>query len=372
MTPDAAVRLGAVALATIVAAGTLAASPPGPVVPHARQAFVMGTRVELQAYANDRPTGLALLEQMLAVIERTDVELSTWRQDSVVSRLNAAAGGGPQALPPQICRLLGDLEGLVDQTAGAFDPAIGPLVTAWDLHGAGRIPGDRDLASARAASGWHRIALDAAACELALPPGASLDVGAFGKGEALDRMRDALPAGTAWLANLGGQLAAASGQGSGGWTADLALPHARMDRAMSVRLVTGSLATSAGSERDLSVNGTRVGHILDPRSGRPATFRGSVTVWAERALMADVLSTALYVMGPDEGLQWADRHGIAVVFLDAAPGGAVHARRSAAFSRRFGDGSSPERAARPQRTMTNAARPESAIGRLSRSAVIPQ
>ena len=106
---------------------------------------------------------------------------------------------------------------------------------------------------------------------------------------------------------------------------------------MSVRLITGSVATSAGSERDLSVNGTRVGHILDPRTGRPAPFRGSVTVWAERALMADVLSTALYVMGPDEGLRWADAHGIAAIVLDAGPGGAVQARRSLAFSRRFGD-----------------------------------
>ncbi len=334
MTTRAAVMVGTV---SFVAAGTLSAGPAGPGTLHARQAFAMGTRVELQAYADRRGSGLALLEQMLAVIERTDVELSTWRDDSEVSRLNATAGMGPQPLAPQTCRLLADLANLVDQTGAAFDPAVGPLVTAWDLHGVGRIPRDRDLAAARALSGWRRIRLDAAACEVTLASGASLDVGGFGKGEALDRIRAALPADAAWLANLGGQLAAAGGQRGEGWTADLALPQARMDRALSVRLMTGSLATSAGSERDLSVNGTRLGHILDPRTGQPASFRGSVTVWAERALMADVLSTALYVMGPDEGLRWADTHGIAAIFLDASPGGSVRARRSLAFSRRFGE-----------------------------------
>ena len=80
-------------------------------------------------------------------------------------------------------------------------------------------------------------------------------------------------------------------------------------------MATGSLSTSAGSERDLVVNGERVGHIFDPRTGRPATFNGSVTVWHERGLAADALSTALYVMGPEEGLRWARRQGIAACYL---------------------------------------------------------
>ena len=80
-------------------------------------------------------------------------------------------------------------------------------------------------------------------------------------------------------------------------------------------MATGSLSTSAGSERDLVVNGVRVGHIFDPRTGRPATFNGSVTVWHERGLAADALSTALYVMGPEAGLRWAAARGIAACYL---------------------------------------------------------
>ena len=80
-------------------------------------------------------------------------------------------------------------------------------------------------------------------------------------------------------------------------------------------MTRGSLSTSAGSERDLVVNGERVGHVLDPRTGRPAAFDGSVSVWHERGMTADVLSTALYVMGPEEGLRWAEARDIAVCFL---------------------------------------------------------
>ncbi len=80
-------------------------------------------------------------------------------------------------------------------------------------------------------------------------------------------------------------------------------------------MTTGSLSTSAGSERDLVVNGVRVGHVLDPRTGRPATFDGSVTVWHERGITADALSMALYVMGPVEGLVLAEARGIAACYL---------------------------------------------------------
>jgi thiamine biosynthesis lipoprotein len=80
-------------------------------------------------------------------------------------------------------------------------------------------------------------------------------------------------------------------------------------------MASGSLSTSGGSERDRRVQGQRIGHIIDPRTGRPSTFDGSVVVWSERGLAADIISTALYVMGPDEGLRWAEPRRIAACFL---------------------------------------------------------
>lgn len=118
------------------------------------------------------------------------------------------------------------------------------------------------------------------------------------------------------MINLGGQVSVA-GPGPGGqpWTVDVADPLKRDRAAFSVRFNRGSLSTSAGSERDLLVDGHRVGHLLDPRTGMPAPFQGSVSVWHEQALVADILSTALYVMGPETGLPWAESRGLSAAYL---------------------------------------------------------
>ena len=297
----------------------------------------MGTRVVLTTYAGTRARGLQRLEQMLEVIESTEAELSTWRPDSEVSRLNAAAGRGPQRLTPRMCRLLSEVDRQVAETGGAFDPAIGSLIEAWDLHGLGRVPSGHDLDVARARSGWHRFILNREGCTLAQPSGTSIDVGAFGKGEALDRVRSELRDQGAWLINLGGQLAVSGvPPDEDGWPVSIAHPRIRSRPAVSLKMTEGSLSTSAGSERDVRVNGTRVGHILDPRTGAPAPFDDSVTVWSDRGLVADALSTALSVLGPDAGIRWADAHDVAALFLQAAANGTLHRRSSRAFSHRFG------------------------------------
>ena len=119
---------------------------------------------------------------------------------------------------------------------------------------------------------------------------------------------------------------------------EVALAHPRFRNRPVARLYlkSGSLATSGGSEADLDVEGERVGHILDPRTGRTVVRDSSVAVWNPRGLEADVLSTALYVMGPDEGLAWAEENGIAAVFL-VPDNGAVRFLSTPAFDRAFPD-----------------------------------
>jgi thiamine biosynthesis lipoprotein len=118
-----------------------------------------------------------------------------------------------------------------------------------------------------------------------------------------------------WMIDLGGQISVGGPSPQGGsWPIAIAHPRARDIPVMHVRLTSGSLSTSAGSERDLDVAGVRIAHHLDPRTGRPAEFDGSVTVWHQRGLVADMLSTALYVMGP-AGLRWAEERGLAACYL---------------------------------------------------------
>jgi thiamine biosynthesis lipoprotein len=280
-----------------------------------RRAYLMGTRAQLVTYAMRREAGLAALELALQVLKTTERELSTWSNDSDMAVLNRHPIGEPWHANPHVCRMLSEVFDWRATTAGAFDPAIGRLLAAWDIHGEGRMPSQTALAAARFSSGLGLLSLDRTRCTVTRRADVTIDVGAFGKGEALDRVEAALGNGP-WMIDLGGQVSVGGPlPGHDAWTVDIAHPLQRNRSHVQVRMREGSLSTSGGSERDLIVNGLRVAHLLDPRTGRPAPFSGSVTVWHRRGLIADALSTALFVMGPAEGLPWAEARGLAVCYL---------------------------------------------------------
>ena len=280
-----------------------------------RDVYLMGTRAQLSTYGETRDAGLATLESAMAVIEETEEELSTWRESSAVSALNRHPIGEPWRATPRLCRMFADVWEWHRRTDRAFDPAIGRLLAAWDIHGEGAIPASEAQARAIASSGMALLAFDRGRCTLTRRADVSIDVGAFGKGEALDRAAAVLGDGP-WMIDLGGQISVGGRlPPEGRWPIAVADPLQRDRPALHLWMATGSLSTSAGSERDLEVNGLRIAHHFDPRTGRPASFNGSVTVWHERGLVADLLSTALYVMGPEAGLRWAEARGIAACYL---------------------------------------------------------
>ncbi len=311
-----------------------------------RHAYLMGTRATLTALATDRSRGLATLERMLGEIEAAEAELSTWRDDSALSSINRQPLGVPYPAPRHLCDLFSDLAAWSGASGSAFDPAIGSLVAAWGLRDGGRRPRAEEIARALTTSGLEHVRVGQAPCRVTRDRPVTLDAGAFGKGAALDRVaqRELKHGSGPWMIDLGGQLAVGEHVGLG-WPVALAHPRRRDEPVLELRLAAGSLATSGGSERDRVVGGQRVGHIIDPRTGQTLSREESVVVWHERALVADILSTALYVMGAREGLAWAERRGIAVCFLVPGPGNdGATARTTSAFRARFpeADPLSPE------------------------------
>jgi thiamine biosynthesis lipoprotein len=296
-----------------------------------RQVLLMGTRATLTTWDADPARADRRLERVLEQLEDTERWLSTWRPDSEISRMNASAGHGAFRLSARTCTLFHQLDRWVRETDGAFDPAIGALIAAWDIHGDGRIPTSAELRQARAQSGWMRLGFDGVWCTVTLPDGAAVDVGAFGKGAGIDVVRAAKGDTAPWLVDLGGQIGAAGSPGPRGWSVAIARPDDRSTALLTVRLTGGSLSTSGGSESDRHVDGRRVGHILDPRTGRPAAFNGTVSVWHDSGLAADALSTALYVMGPARGMAWADAHGVAALFAIPRADGSIDRRTTTAF-----------------------------------------
>ena len=299
--------------------------------PLTRTVFLMGTEVSLTVLSTGRDAGLGALDRALEVLEAAEAELSTWRPDSAISRLNRQPVGTPWTASRRLCDMFAKADEWQRATGAAFDPAVGALIEAWDIHGSGRVPPAAALAEARARTGWPLFAFDRARCRLTRTAEARIDVGAFGKGEALDRVAAAIGDALPWMIDLGGQIAVGGLARGDAWTTALAHPLDRTRPALRLRLPNGSLSTSAGSERDLVVEGRRVGHILDPRTGRPAGFAGSVTVWHPEGLAADALSTALFVMGPERGLAWAAASGVSVCYLVPGDDGALDVLMSPGF-----------------------------------------
>jgi len=265
-----------------------------------RLVLAMGTELRLHL---EGPGELGRAsEAALAEAVRLEVACSTWDPASAWSRLNAAQSR-PVVLDGEWIDLLGRMKAWQVRTGGAFDPVLMALMRAWGIRQGGQTPDPQTLTGARRASGAGLLELDAAAGTARLGhPEAGVEEGGFLKGYALDRMRRAAdtPAG---LLDFGGQLLA--------WgrptEVSVADPRDRRHARLALLLHNASLSGSSTSERGR--------HILDPRTGEPCPAWGSTAVVAADGLTADVLSTALYVLGPDAGLAWADREGAAAAFL---------------------------------------------------------
>ena len=302
----------------------------------------MGTRLTLEVQAAERPRAMAAAEAALAEIERQEALLSTWDPQSPLSRLNAAPVGVAAHAPPELMALLEEAESWASATGRAFEPAVGALVDAWDLRGAGALPSDERLAVALRATGPAAVELDVPRSSIVRREGAAwIDTGGFGKGAALRSAANILRGSgvTGALMDLGGQvLVSGDGPAPGGrWRVDVAHPGCRERAAARLLVADAAVATSGLSERWVEVDGRRLGHVLDPRTGRPAPAWGSVTVVSADALAADAISTALYVMGPDEGMAWArDREDVGVLFL-VEEDGAVRARWNEAMEKWLAD-----------------------------------
>ena len=252
-----------------------------------RARYLMGTVCEVAVTAGTDP---AEIEKAFAEASRIESMLSTWTDDSELARVNRGA-----APSDELRALLGAAMGWMRRTDGAFDPRIGMLIDVWKTRGKGSLAKRADLDLALA----DRDA-----------PAPQYEEGGFGKGYALDRMLSFISAPEAMI-DFGGQIAV-----RGEVRVRIADPADRQRPVLELTLRDGSISTSSGSEKTFEAAGRRFSHIIDPRNGEALPPRGSVSVIAREALTADILSTALYVMGEEEGLRWSDANGVAAIFID--------------------------------------------------------
>lgn len=243
-----------------------------------------------------------LLDSAAAEVRRIEQAYSRYRADSLVSRINAAAGSGVAIeVDAETAGLLDFAARLHAQSDGLFDITSGILRRAWDFR-SGRLPEPSALAALCARIGWRKVDWQPATRRIALTePGMELDFGGFGKEYAADRAAAVLQTGgiQSGYVNLGGDLRVLGPRPDGrGWA--LGIRHPRADGTLAgVELKSGALATSGDYERYMEIAGRHYCHLLDPRSGWPVKHWQSVSVIAPVCLAAGALSTVAMLKGPD-------------------------------------------------------------------------
>lgn len=253
-----------------------------------------------------------------AEVRRIERKYSRYRDDSVISAINARAGRGGVTVDAETAHLLDFAAELHRQSDGLFDLTSGCLRRAWDFK-AGREPSPDALALQLARIGWHRVQWDGRA--IALPQaGMEIDFGGIGKEYAADRAVAVLRelGFRHGFVNLGGDLRVLGPRPDGQpWV--FAIRHPRREHEFCARIALGSgaLATSGDYERFfVTPEGRRCCHILDPRSGQPVTHWQSVSVVAPVCAAAGALATIAMLRGP-EAADFLRGQGVAFLAIDA-------------------------------------------------------
>jgi thiamine biosynthesis lipoprotein len=277
----------------------------------------MGSPCRIQVQHRS-PPALRAVEAAIAEVRRIEAKYSRYRDDSVVSRINRAAGSaGAIELDSETCGLIDFAAQAHAASGGAFDITTGVLRRAWDFR-AGRLPGLQALEALMPLIGWQQVHWQRPS--LRLPrPGMELDFGGIGKEYAVDRAATLLAeAGVgAALVNLGGDLRAVGRRDDGQpWHFGIAHPRQADAVVASIPLHEGALATSGDYERFFELDGRRYCHILDPRSGWPAAGWQSISVVAPACLAAGTITTIAMLLG-DQALPFLREQGLPFLAIDA-------------------------------------------------------
>ncbi|HLX23672.1 MAG TPA: FAD:protein FMN transferase [Usitatibacter sp.] len=277
--------------------------------PHRFAFRAMAAENEIQV-CGERGVAEIAAKRAIAEIARIEAKYSRYKDDSVVSRVNAAAGGKPVAIDDETRSLLAYADACWKQSGGLFDATSGILRRAWNFD-AKRVPADAELAPLLARVGWQDVEIDERGVRLA-KEGMQLDFGGFGKEYAVDRaalvLKDA--GAVSAIVNLAGDLAV-TGPQPGGEPWRVGIRHPRRDGLIAtLEIASGGIATSGDYERFIEVDGVRHCHILDPRTGRSARGFQSVTVLGPGCLVAGSATTVAMLKGEREGLAWLDAVGL--------------------------------------------------------------
>jgi thiamine biosynthesis lipoprotein len=314
------------ALAIVLCVGRAVAGPdPDRKFVYTGQA--MGTVISVFIWHDDEVKAAKAAEAVFVEMKRIDGVMTTWTPDSEVSKLNAAAGTKPMVVSDETFEVIARAQDVAKRTKGVFDVTVpGAFKGLWkfDQDMDNTLPAPAEVKKRMALMGYQHVALDPKKKTVLLKKkGMSINLGGIAKGYAVDKCVKLLydQGFTNFMIQAGGDMFVAGKKGDAPWIVAIRDPRGAKDAMFaSAPVENHSFSTSGDYERAFIKDGKRYHHIIDPRTGQPATASRSVTVRAKDAFTADAWSKALFILGPVESQKLIKQQKLTdfeVVWVDA-------------------------------------------------------
>ncbi len=286
----------------------------------------MGTyyRVSLVIDEKIKESGLqAAIEDLLSQINQ---QMSTYLPDSEISQFNQSESTEWFAVSDDFALVSGKAKEIYQHTKGKFDPTLGPLINLWSFGADQRptkIPTAQDLeqVAQKFGSNHLEIQLEPAALKKSIPD-LNLNLSAIAKGFAVDELAELLESNKIenFLIDIGGELRSKGMNQQGqSWRVAIEKPNPGENQSVQqvVSITDKSIATSGSYRNFFEENGVRYSHIIDPQTYQPIEHKlVSVSVIADNCMTADGYATALMVLGPELGYDFALQYGLAVYMIE--------------------------------------------------------
>lgn len=285
--------------------------------------YTMGTTWSVRlAAAPTEPSVPQLRAEIEALLEQVNDEMSTWREDSDISRFNRLPAGEAMVVPESFAFVLEMALQVAELTDGAYDPTVGPLVNLWGFgppQRHDRAPEPEAVAEALARVGFQRLEFDSEQRRLVQPGGLFLDFSSIAKGWGVDVLADHLLARRIdnFLIDIGGDIRSQGQRLDGPWRIAIERPSpVTREIHQIIEPGTAAVVTSGTYRQFFESDGQRFSHTIDPRSGYPVDHHAvSITVIADNATWADAWATALGVPEPEQAYRIAVKNDIAALWI---------------------------------------------------------
>ncbi|MDP2525034.1 FAD:protein FMN transferase [Maribacter dokdonensis] len=275
--------------------------------PFKRTMKLMGSRFDITVVAKDPIEGEQYIDLAINEIKRIEKLISSWDPNSQTSEINKNAGVQPVKVDVELFNLIQRGIGISTLTDGAFDISYASMDNIWKFDGSmTEMPEEAAIKASVSKVGYQNILLNKKDHTVFLKlKGMKIGFGAIGKGYAADKAKELLISRgvVAGIINASGDMNTWGKQPNGdSWQVAITNPMNKNKVFALLPLDNGAVVTSGNYEKYVTFNNTRYTHIIDPRSGYPATGIVSVTVFAPKAELADALATSVFVMGKEVGL----------------------------------------------------------------------